>query len=51
MCVAEAAGLGHLGTFGKANGVVIAVEDGVVGTNEDISQDPEGTPRGWDIQA
>lgn len=41
----------HLGTFGKANRVIITVKYSVVGTNEDISQDPEWAPRGWDVQA
>jgi len=49
--VAEAVGVRHLDTFSKANRVVITVKDGVVGTNEDISQDPEWAPRWWDIQA
>lgn len=51
VCVAEAVGVRHLGTFGEANRVVITVKDGVVGTDEDISQDPEWAPGGWDVQA
>lgn len=51
VCVAEAAGIRRLDTFGKANRVIITVKDGVVGTDEDISQDPEWAPRGWDVQA
>lgn len=49
VCVAEAVGIRRLDTFGKANRVIITVKDGVVGTDEDISQDPERAPRGWDI--
>lgn len=49
MCVAEAVGVRRLDTFGKANRVVITVKDGVVGTDEDISQDPEWAPGRWDV--
>lgn len=51
VCVAEAVGVRYLGTCGKANTVVITVKGGVVGSNKDISQDPEWAPRGWDVQA
>lgn len=51
VCVAEAVGVRCLGTLGKANTVVITVKGGVVGSNKDISQDPEWAPGGWDVQA
>lgn len=51
VCVAEAVGGRNLGTLGKANTVVVTVKGAVVGSNKDISQDPEWAPRGWDVQA
>lgn len=44
-------GVRRLDTFGEANRVVITVKDSVVGTDEDIPQDPEWATRGWDVQA
>lgn len=44
-------GVRRLDTFGEANRVVITVKDSVVGTDEDIPQDPERATRGWDVQA
>lgn len=50
--MAEAVGgVRRLDTFGKANRVIITVKDSVVGTNEDIPQDPERATRRWDVQA
>lgn len=51
VCVTEAVGVRCLGTCGKANTVVITVKGRVVGSNKDISQDPEWARRGWDVQA
>lgn len=44
-------GVRRLDTFGEANRVIITVKDSVVGTNEDIPQDPERATRRWDVQA